>query len=294
MLEAFNKNPCTFIVENVEMEKYTPSEIMYNKYLKSSLGLSKYASSTLALGELGRYPIKFKAIVSSVLFWHRMATGCCNPLLNEAYVTLKEENSTWLNNIKYFLMYHGLGDIWDMPEPRSKEIVKVNVMDRLKDCFIQKYNAYLNDESNVDKCKISQNCCNDDYKIKCYLKSVKSSEIKCYISRLRLDVNATKDCKNRSFRHKHINDNNCGTCHVTHSVAHVLFECKQKNIEDVRKVFMEKYSFIVNDFENLSMNAKLCQILCVKPCCDIKDKEKAVGLICTFIKNVYNCIDIHV
>lgn len=291
LLEAYNKYPCTVKIESVSNEDCSASDKLYNKYVKSTLGVSKYTSTTLCLGELGRFPIKFKAITSSVLFWHRMATGSCNPLLNEAYECLKEENSVWLNNIKYFLLYNGLGNIWESPYSYPKEFVKTSVLSRLKDCHVQRYHAYINDDDNYEKCEISRVCINGDYKMKNYLQCIKSPEIKSIFSRLRLDANMTKDCKYRSFRFKNVTDKSCDLCKVPQSVIHCLFECKQKNIEESRNMFMEKYTLIVNNFQQLSIYEKLSQILCLKPNCNDDVQEKAVGIICAYVKSIYKSID---
>ena len=121
--------------------------------------------------------------------------------------------------------------------------------------------------------------------MKSYLNTVKSSELRCFMSKLRMDVNNTNDCRTRSFRYKNKIDKKCPHCNVPQSV-HVLLDCNKTNFEQERQKFTEKYNEYVPNYVNMSVDKKLCEILNVKPSCNPDVKDKAVGTICSFLKNV--------
>ena len=67
--------PVTFHVHECGSKKTASYEMVHTKFCKFMLGVSKYESTTLVLGELGRYPIQFKAIRQTILFWQRLVQG---------------------------------------------------------------------------------------------------------------------------------------------------------------------------------------------------------------------------
>ena len=150
-----------------------------------------------------------------LMYWWRLEHGAETPLLNHAYNTMKSENHIWLQNIYYFLVSIGLGHVWTNIGSLDKEALKNIVTTHMENMFIQKYDAYV--KSNV-------------YKKQSYLSKIESPEIRSTFSKLRLDVNATLDCKYRSFRFKNVPDKNCQSCNSLQSVTHLLLHCQHQTI----------------------------------------------------------------
>ena len=73
-----------------------------------SLRISKYSGSTLTLSELGRGPIQVKATVLSLMYRLRLEHGTDSTMLNNAFVSMKEKKSKWLNKVEDLLWKIGL------------------------------------------------------------------------------------------------------------------------------------------------------------------------------------------
>ena len=70
------------------------------------------------------------------------------------------------------------------------------------------------------------------------MNSLSYKNLPLIVTRLRLDVNNTNDCKTRSFRFKNTNDGNCIHCNVTQSVHHIILDCYHSELEQIRKTFL--------------------------------------------------------
>ncbi len=117
-------------------------------------------------------------------------------MLNHAFQTMKWEKHAWLQNIKYYLYKHGLGDIWSNCNLCNKNSLKSVLTDRLQDIYMQSYYEYISSNTNEDKCKITQVCVVDSpYKVKEYLETINAPDIRSIFTKFRIDINNTMDCK---------------------------------------------------------------------------------------------------
>ncbi len=83
----------------------------------------------------------------------------------------------------------------------------------------------------------------------------------------------------------------CIFCNVRQSVKHILLECSFRNLERKREVFFENYKKYTGDFIFLSEDAKLWELLNVKPKCKTEHKAKAIEAISNYIRSIYFVID---
>ena len=218
-----------------------------------------------------------------------MVQGTDNILLNCAFKEMQAENHSWLRNIQYFLYKYGLGDVWSNPHVWEKNSLKSILSQRLKDIHIQKYNEYLGNGANKEKCYIINNCVkNQSYMLRKYLHRVLSPDIRSTFTKLRVDMNNTLDCKNRSFRYRNVTENNCSKCGVIQNVEHVLLHCKSTEMIKNRSIFESKYSKIADKYIEASPREKIKEILSCNPKCSENKKEEAVKLICNYVKFVYS------
>ncbi len=58
-----------------------------------------------------------------------------------------------------------------------------------------------------------------------------------------------------------------------------------------REAFFENYKMYTGDFIFLSEDAKLRELLNVKPKCKTEDKAKVTEAICNYIRSIYFVID---
>ena len=113
--------PLTIKIEDLSnSKKGCKGETFYSSSCKFALGISKYSSTTFTLGELGRFPIESKVILLNIFYWLRLEHGSMNPVLNEAFSTMKSENHQWLKDIQYLLCKIGSKNIWLDPYACSK------------------------------------------------------------------------------------------------------------------------------------------------------------------------------
>ena len=145
----------------------------------------------------------------------------------------------------------------------------------------------MSKHENVEKCSITNLCHNKVYSEKKYLSKIVSPSIRSTITKLRVDVNSTLDCKFRSFRFKNIPDMNCPHCNTKQNVEHVLIDCKHPEVVINRNVFMDKYCKYSTVFLSKPKLHKIKEILDVEPVCKKESREKAIEAICMYIKKVY-------
>ncbi len=99
------------------------------------------------------------------------------------------------------------------------------------------------------------------------------------------------DSKYRSFKCKNIASNLCRFCNIRQSVKQILLECSFRNLDRKGEVFFENYKKYAVDFIFRSEDAKLRELLNVKPKCKTGDKAKATEAICNYIRSIYFVID---
>ena len=279
LLAKYQKRPVTFIIQEHVIADKNDIEKTHTNFCKFTLGISKYESNTLVLGELGRYPIEFKAIRQCLLYWLRLEQSTDNVLLNKAFNDCKNLNHDWINNIYNFLCSNGLRHIWENIKQLDKNYVKHKIIQRLNDQYLQKYNDYVK-QSNTDKSFVIEKCVeNEMYNMRNYISIVRSPLVRNILTRLRIDCNKLQDSKFRHFRFKSTTSDMCPDCLMKDSVSHLLFHCQQQKIMSIRKGFYDWY-YKENSahFDLLPENQKIKFLLNVEG-----DSET----ICSFIKRIY-------
>ncbi len=146
------------------------------------------------------------------------------------------------------------------------------------------------------KCRVLNSCYIKDYiySKKKYLSTIESSTIRSTVTKLRLDMNCTWDCKNRSFQYKHVQSDKCPYCNEVQSLDHFLFHCKHPGLVKNRITFNEKYCKYVNNLDEKSDEVKLRDLLNINPPCAPEYKSKAMESICMFIRKAYHILHLNV
>ncbi len=65
-------------------------EKVHSSFCKFVLGVSKFSSNYAVLGELGRFPIEHRIMVSHILYWVRLENEDQGSLLKSAFKECKE------------------------------------------------------------------------------------------------------------------------------------------------------------------------------------------------------------
>ncbi len=120
-----------------------------------------------------------------------------------------------------------------------------------------------------------------------YLTEIESSDIRSIFTKLRIDMNCSWDCKNRSFWYKNVTSNICTSCNQVENVEHVLLHCNHPVLSDNRETFHKKYCQYVKHFSIKNSHDQIAEILNLNPSCSQELKYKAVECICSFIKKAY-------
>ena len=286
LMSAYRNRPVPFTIEEIE-KKGSITETFYSSSCKFALGISKYTSTTLTLGELGRFPIEIKIILLNLFYWLRLEQGSSNPLLDQAFLTMKRENHPWLENVKYLLFKIGCRDIWEFPTLWTKTRLKYRVKRTLEDMHAQLYSQYIHNDKNLERCQVMKICQNSLYKEKEYLNRVHSPLVRCVFSKLRLDANCTLDSIDRGYRGKKSLISECNTCKVKQTVQHILFECQIIELGTIRNKLEQNVCNIMKKYKNLENSEKLKQVLSLEPDCLERDRTEAERYICAFVYNIY-------
>jgi hypothetical protein len=240
-----------------------PTEIQYEKcqsgFSKYTLNLSKYASTRACNAELGLFPLCNAAWSHAIKYYLRLENGTHNYLLNIAYQCCKTENYFWHQGIQKLLRRSGFSYVGINPKTVNKENFHHKFHLRLDDMNIQKYNTFIQSSSRF---KLLSNL-KSRYELSPYLTLIDSVEDRKIFTRLRLDMNVTKECllKRQRGNTNDANGNNlCDLCKSEpEDVCHLLLQCN--SFKDLRERYFSSFSTHMmreldecnNDMDKVSM-----------------------------------------
>ena len=282
ILENRNKSigPCLFEDHTCQTQTLNYEKVQTN-FCKSLLHVPRSKSNHLVLSELGRFPLKNKAIRLAIQYWLRLANNQGGYLVSKAYNTCIEEQHPWAQNIFFELCKNGLRYIWDNPHALTKSYVKSKLLQRLNDQYIQQSSDYT---SRMDHGKILFMCNNGmPYGQKPYLTLIRNTYIRQCVINLRIDNSNLADCLYRNPKLK-IDTRVCSECNETEDVEHFLVKCKRDNLVKIRetlKIKLEKYG--IYNFWSLNNSDIVKNILNVDSI-----NKKIIDPLCSFIKEMYN------
>ena len=87
-------------------------EQMQDSFLKYCINVSKHCSNVISRAELGKFPLPFKVQALMVKYFLRIAQGTGNKVLDEAYASSQEIDSTWIQNVERFLKSNGFANVF--------------------------------------------------------------------------------------------------------------------------------------------------------------------------------------
>jgi hypothetical protein len=273
----FEENVC---IENSITQQKHLCEKLHTDFCKFVLGMSKYSSDYAVLGELGRVPMGHKMLLSHIMYWLQLEQGTSNELLNHAYRECTAGAHDFIESVKQILLSNGMGYILqnDNKITISKNMLKILINQRLRDQYIQEY------ESKICDSFVELSLCKRGYEYTCsdYLDIVKSPSIRTVFSRLRIKQSKLKG---HQFN---IDDMNCIKCNMTEDTKHLLFECQEQKLVEVRYRYLNSIHKLLENFEYLSTEEQVRQVLNLNFHCKPECNSEIQRLTCKFVNDMYH------
>ena len=123
------------IKDNYKIEGCQEIEQIQDSFLKYCINVPKHCSNVISRAELGKFPLQFKVQAQMVKYFLRIAQGTGNKLLDEAYASSQETDSSWIQNMKRFLESNGFANVFTNPCTVNKDTFHRMFLNRLKDMF---------------------------------------------------------------------------------------------------------------------------------------------------------------
>lgn len=225
----------------------SPFELFHHKFCKNILRLPLQTTNMMCKAELGRFPIIFDILLTSVKYQHRLHTTK-NSTLRDAYEYYIHAPSTihnWKSNLQKFTTAANIA-IPSTTQSLSKAQLKhfiTPIKTDLENQYKQYFFSYINKSDSSGKFTLYQKVYND-YKLQTYL-SLAHAKHKQTISKLRT---STHKLQIEIGRHQKINreDRVCQYCtmNVTEDEAHFLLYCP--SLTDQRKILFDSLAMTVN------------------------------------------------
>jgi hypothetical protein len=248
---------------DVEKIQYEKIQSEFSKYV---LNVNKYASSKACRAELGLFPLCNTTWSHAIKYYLRMEFGTGNALLNAAFSCAKVNNHTWFQSIQRLLRIYGFGYVLANPLSVNKEQFHHEFHRRVDDIYVQYFHAVARRSSRLQLLgELKEN-----YDISPYVCQLKSIEDRKVFTRLRIDLNVTKESQRRrcSKAEKATYSTICDACKKEpEDVRHLLLTCENNN--DIR----EKFSTVKRNVKD---------ILDLKTTCNNNLQET-----CRYVKEIY-------
>ena len=221
---------------NIEIDK-----VVYG-FLRQILGINKKTTNIGILSETGKYPINITIYTQMIKYWVRLFT-IENKLVQEAHLDsikrVKERKTSWLRTIIYLLNATNLSNEIDMKELTENN---TNLKKSFRNRIIKQYENYWKDcttRNNEGKLKFYF----EHKKIFCFEKYLDNvpRENRIAITKFRLSSHRLPIEKMRYHQVKR-EERKCSICkrNEVGDEWHYLLKCDNKEIKDVRCLFINK------------------------------------------------------
>ena len=130
-------------------------ELFHRRFMKQLLKLPRSTANCMLYGELGRYSHEGTVVKRMISYWLRVKKGACSNLAHTMYLFQKAQLDSqpqqnpklnWLLNVKSILDINGFSNILNCNEISKPWILK-SLERRVKDIFVQKWNAEMETNS---------------------------------------------------------------------------------------------------------------------------------------------------
>ncbi len=271
LLSQQSSSSVPIVIENHMPNTWMAFEKVHSSFCKFVLGVSKFSSNYAVLGELGRFPIEHRILVSHILYWLRLEKESQGSLLKSAFNVCKGNQHDFYASILFNLSYLGLPNLLQIPSAYKESYVKRAVSIRLKDQYLQSFRQRLGSFEILETCK-------DDYIYECsrYLETIKNVKLRNVFTRLRIN-------NNKLLAYSHSDRVNCENCDVLENTEHLLFHCKRECLVKERERFSSQIGGLAPSYTYKSTKAKIRLLLNI----DTKN-EDLIKVICHHVNTMYS------
>ena len=159
------------VKDNYKNEGCQEIEQIQDSFLKYCINVSKHCSNVISRAELEKFPLQFKGHAQMVKYFLRIAQGTGNKLLDEAYASSQETDSTWIQNVERFLKSNGFANVFTNPCMVNKDTFHRIFLNRLKDMYVQDF-RYSTSSKAEDYTKLYSDI--NRYELQDYLEKIKT------------------------------------------------------------------------------------------------------------------------
>ena len=270
-LELFDRTIIPILSYGSEVWGYGNNNLIENIHLKFCryiLGVKNSTSKCMIYGELGRYPTDIIIKTRAIGYWCKLISGNPNKLAYKIYSVLlnaycvSEYKSNWLSFIHKTLNECGMSDVWiHQGANMTPEYIKAKLSQTLKDQFQQQW---LSELDNNSKC-ILYRAFKTEIGFEKYLVNLNKYNrkliIKFRMCNHKLPVERGR--YSNIERHKRY----CDICNEEKlgDEFHLLLECKNTNIVDIRNRSINEYCNNVNMHTFINIMSSLssdCTLAC--------------------------------
>ena len=253
-LELFDKTVVPILLYGCEIWGTTKCDIIEAVHLKFCKLVLKVKSSTpncMIYGELGRLPLHLQIKQRVISYWSNLLISNDNKLSSIMYKILYDSYVTdvyhdkWLDFVRNELYSNGLGYVWEQQAEQSVvRTISFYYSERMSDQFKQ---SWKTDLENSGKCALYRDI--KDFKFENYLRRLPCSLVR-YITRFRLSSTKLAIETGRYINIER-EDRFCNICNLETigDEYHLIFECKNERIVDLRRKFLPE-SYMSNGSRN--------------------------------------------
>ena len=212
------------------------------QFCKRLLSVKQCTQNDFVYGELGRCSLQNRRYFSIIKYWLKIIHCQNTKYVKIVYDMLVNDFNTRPNKVSWVKLLHDLlGELgflkaWIEQNVGDERIFLSLVKQRLKDTFIQNWNARLNDSS---RARFYRNLNNFEYKT--YLDNVTTEKIRYAFTRLRLSSHRLEVETGRWHKPNAIPLENrvCSTCRELEDEYHFMLECSRYH--DLRVSLIPNY-----------------------------------------------------
>ena len=161
------------VKDNYKNEGCQEIEQIQDSFLKYCINVSEHCSNVISRAELGKFPLQFKVQAQMVKYFLRIAQGTGNKLLDEAYASSQETDSSWIQNVERFLRSNCFANVFTNPCTVNKDTFHQIFLNRLKDMYVQDF-RYSTSSKTENYTKLYSDI--NRYEFQDYLEKIKNVE----------------------------------------------------------------------------------------------------------------------
>lgn len=234
-----------------------PCEKLHIKFLKYILGVHKKSSNDAVKGELGRYPLYFEALCSTVKYLQRLQQEDVSDLLKDALWESKSlyncHKKSWFSDVQFLIKLLGIND--------NSSVKSVNIVKCVKNKLIEQYKYKW--ACTLDKCAVDRSGKLRTYALfkkrmcrEAYLSVVKDFKIRRCVTSLRI---SSHKLEIEAGRYKKVESNMrfcklCVNSNLIEDEVHFMIDCDSYRNE--RTQLYESLSKLCMNFNNLNSEQK--------------------------------------